>query len=75
MEKWQIPTRIAELRRIAQIHEASQSYTMRNFHSMPEIAQHAQRQQRLREFLAELDSVSGRSAMGGAATIPGGEKE
>jgi hypothetical protein len=63
MEKWQIPSRIAELRQeIAQLHEASQDYTMRNFHSMPETAQHDQRQQRLREILAELDSLSGRSA-------------
>jgi hypothetical protein len=42
MEEWQTPTRIAELRQeIAQIHEANQNYTMRNFHSMPETAQHS----------------------------------
>jgi hypothetical protein len=71
MKKWQTPTRIAELRQeIAQIHEANQNYTMRNFHSMPETAQHDHRQQRLREILSELDILSGRSASEPSRQLP-----
>jgi hypothetical protein len=61
MEKWQISSRVEEIRReILQIREANRNYKAKTTHTVSEIAKHEERQRRLQEIMAELTVLSGR---------------
>jgi hypothetical protein len=61
MDKWQITSRVEEIRReIVQIREANRKYQTNATHTMSEIAKHAERQRRLQEIMVELSVLSGR---------------
>jgi hypothetical protein len=63
MDKWQITSRVEELRReILQIREANRNYKRKPTHTVSEIDKHAERQRRLQEIMVELTVLSGRSA-------------
>jgi hypothetical protein len=61
MDKWQITSRVEEIRReIVQIREANRNYKTNSPHTMSEIAKHEERQRRLQEIMVELNILSGR---------------
>jgi len=61
MDKWQITSRLEEIRReIVQIREANRNYKTTTTHSRSEIAKHEDRQRRLKEIMVELNVLSGR---------------
>jgi hypothetical protein len=61
MDKWQITSRVEEIRReIVQIREANRKYQTNATHTMSEIAKHVERQRRLQEIMVELSVLSGR---------------
>ena len=63
MDKWQITSRVEEIRReILQIREANRSYKARVAHTREEIGKYEERQRRLREIMMELNILSGRSS-------------
>lgn len=63
MDKWQTTLRVEEIRReIAEIQAADRIYKTQVTHSVAKIAEHEERQTRLREIMAELKGLSGQSA-------------
>jgi hypothetical protein len=61
MDKWQITLQVEGIRReILQIREANRNYKAHTTHSTSEIAEHEERQRRLREIMVELNVLSGR---------------
>jgi hypothetical protein len=61
MDKWQITLQVEGIRReILQIREANRNYKAHTTQSTSEIAEHEERQRRLREIMVELNVLSGR---------------
>jgi hypothetical protein len=62
MDKWQTTSRVEEIRReIAEIQAADRIYKTQVTHTVAQIADHEQRQRRLREIMGELKILSGPS--------------